>query len=165
MKKVTLAGGCFWGVEGYFAQLKGVLDTTVGYIDGNKKNPTYKEVCSGIATHAEAMEVFYDEKIISLEKVLEHFFRIIDPFSRNRQGHDIGKQYRTGIYYEDESDQLKINEFMKNMFGEQLKRVQTEVKKSLDFEAAEAYHQDYLKKNPGGYCHVDLDLAKPEEKK
>lgn len=165
MKKIILAGGCFWGVEGYFAQLKGVHDTTVGYIDGNKKNPTYKEVCSGAATHAEAMEVYYDENIISLEKVLEHFFRIIDPFSRNRQGHDIGRQYRTGIYFEDESDQEIILSYMNNLFGEQMKRVQTEVKKNIDFEPAETYHQDYLKKNPGGYCHVDLDLAKPEEKK
>lgn len=165
MKKITLAGGCFWGVEGYFAQLKGVLDTTVGYIDGNKKNPTYREVCSGIATHAEAMEVRYDEKLITLEKVLEHFFRIIDPFSKNRQGHDIGRQYRTGIYYDDDADQQMILEYMKTFFGDKLKRVQTEVKKSLDFESAEEYHQDYLKKNPGGYCHVDLNLAKPEEKK
>ncbi|HAX02102.1 MAG: peptide-methionine (S)-S-oxide reductase [Tenericutes bacterium GWC2_34_14] len=165
MKKITLAGGCFWGVEGYFDQLKGVLDTTVGYIDGNKKNPTYKEVCSGAATHAEAMEVFYDENVIKLDMVLEHFFRIIDPFSRNRQGHDIGRQYRTGIYYDVEEDKEKVLSFMQNMFGPDLKRVQTEVKQNLDFEAAETYHQDYLKKNPGGYCHVDLNLAKPEEKK
>ena len=165
MKKITLAGGCFWGVEGYFNQLKGILDTTVGYIDGNKKNPTYKEVCDGTATHAEAMEVFYDEKIIGLEKILEHFFRIIDPFSKNRQGHDVGRQYRTGIYYNDVKDKEVVLNFMKNMFKDDLKRVQTEVKENLDFEAAEVYHQDYLKKNPGGYCHVDLNLAKPEEKK
>lgn len=165
MKKITLAGGCFWGVEGYFAQLKGVMDTTVGYIDGNKKNPTYQEVCSGKATHAEAMEVFYDEQLITLEKMLEHFFRIIDPFSRNRQGHDIGRQYRTGIYYENEEDKNVILAYMKDYFKDDLKRVQTEVKMSLDFESAELYHQDYLKKNPGGYCHVDLNLAKPEEKK
>jgi len=165
MKKIVLAGGCFWGVEGYFSQLKGVLDTTVGYIDGNKKNPTYQEVCSGVATHTEAMEVVYDESIMTLEKILEHFFRIIDPFSRNRQGHDIGRQYRTGIYYEDEQDKLLVETYMATYFQERLKRVQTEVKKSLDFEPAETYHQDYLKKNPGGYCHVDLNLAKPEEKK
>ncbi|MDY0074521.1 MAG: peptide-methionine (S)-S-oxide reductase MsrA [Acholeplasmataceae bacterium] len=165
MKKIILAGGCFWGVEGYFNQLKGIHDTTVGYIDGNKKHPTYQEVCAGIASHAEAIEVIYDETIISLEKVLEHFFRIIDPFSRNRQGHDIGRQYRTGIYYENEMDKKIIIDYMVSYFKDQLPRVQTEVKPSLDFEEAEAYHQDYLKKNPGGYCHVDLNLAKPEEKK
>jgi len=165
MKKIYLAGGCFWGVEGYFNQLKGVVDTTVGYIDGNKKNPTYQEVCSGTATHAEAMEILFDEQVISLEKVLEHFFRIIDPFSRNRQGHDIGRQYRTGIYYVEPSDKEVILDYMAAYFKDQLKRVQTEVKVSLDFEPAELYHQDYLKKNPGGYCHVNLNLAKPEEKK
>lgn len=165
MKKITLAGGCFWGVEGYFAQLKGILDTTVGYIDGNKKNPTYREVCDGVASHAEAMELIYDEHLISIEKILEHFFRIIDPFSKYRQGHDIGKQYRTGIYFETEEDQKKIDEYMKNYFGAEFQRVKTDVKKAVDFESAEEYHQDYLKKNPHGYCHVDLNLARPEEKK
>lgn len=165
MKKIILAGGCFWGVEGYFQQLKGILETTVGYIDGNKKNPTYKEVCSGIATHAEAMEVVYDEKIMKLEQILEYFFRIIDPFSKNRQGHDIGKQYRTGIYFIETSDEAKIHAYMNDYFKDQLLKVQTEVKPSIDFESAEEYHQDYLKKNPTGYCHVDLNLAKPEEKK
>lgn len=165
MKKIILAGGCFWGVEAYFNQLKGVLETSVGYIDGNKKNPTYKEVCDGRATHAEAIEVIYDEKVITLEKVLEQFFRIIDPFSRNRQGHDIGRQYRTGIYYENEDDKTKALNYMEAVFGKDLPRVATEVKKSLDYELAEEYHQDYLKKNPGGYCHIDMGLAKKEEVK
>lgn len=165
MKKIYLAGGCFWGVEGYFNQLKGVSDTTVGYIDGNDKKPTYELVCSGIATHAEAIEVVYDEQVITLDKILEHFFRIIDPFSRNRQGHDIGRQYRTGIYYVDPQDKTVVESYLASYFKKDLKRVQTEVKENLDFEPAEAYHQDYLKKNPGGYCHVDLNLAKPEEKK
>ncbi len=165
MKKITLAGGCFWGVEGYFAQLKGIKDTTVGYIDGNKKNPTYKEVCDGTASHAEAMELIYDETVISLEKILEHFFRIIDPFSKFRQGHDVGRQYRTGIYYETEEDLAKVNAYLASYFGAELKRVKTDVKKAIDFESAEEYHQDYLKKNPHGYCHVDLNLARPEEKK
>ncbi|HOI85344.1 MAG TPA: peptide-methionine (S)-S-oxide reductase MsrA [Acholeplasmataceae bacterium] len=165
MKKITLAGGCFWGVEGYFNQLKGVIDTTVGYVDGNKKNPTYREVCDGVATHAEAMEIIYDDKVIPLTKVLEHFFRIIDPFSKNRQGHDVGRQYRTGIYFETEEDKELVLAYMKDVFKDRLSKVQTEVKKCLDFEPAETYHQDYLKKNPGGYCHVNLNLAKPEEKK
>ncbi|MBU1144185.1 MAG: peptide-methionine (S)-S-oxide reductase MsrA [Firmicutes bacterium] len=165
MKKIILAGGCFWGVEAYFNQLKGVLETSVGYVDGNKKNPTYKEVCDGRATHAEAIEVHYDEKVISLEKVLDQFFRIIDPFSRNRQGHDIGRQYRTGIYYEDESDKVLVLNYLEKVFAKDLPRVATEVKKNLDYELAEEYHQDYLKKNPGGYCHIDLKLAKKEEVK
>jgi len=165
MKKIVLAGGCFWGVEGYFDQLKGILDTSTGYVDGNKKHPTYQEVCNGTATHTEAIEVTYDPLEISLETILDHFFRIIDPFSKNRQGNDIGRQYRTGIYYDLESDLKNIEDFMASYFKQDLKRVQTEVKKNLDYELAEAYHQDYLKKNPGGYCHINMNLAKPEEKK
>lgn len=165
MKKIVLAGGCFWGVEGYFDQLKGVLDTSTGYVDGNKKNPTYKEVCNGIATHAEAIEVTYDENLTSLETLLDHFFRIINPFSLNRQGHDIGRQYRTGIYYTDPEDATRIIDFMNQHFGLDIKKVRTEVKLCLDYELAEEYHQDYLKKNPNGYCHVDMGLAAPEEKK
>jgi peptide-methionine (S)-S-oxide reductase len=165
MKKIVLAGGCFWGVEGYFDQLKGVLDTSTGYVDGNKKNPTYKEVCNGTATHAEAIEVTYDESVTSLETLLDHFFRIINPFSLNRQGHDIGRQYRTGIYYIDPEDATRIIDFMNQHFGLDIKKVRTEVKLCLDYELAEEYHQDYLKKNPNGYCHVDMGLAAPEEKK
>jgi peptide-methionine (S)-S-oxide reductase len=165
MKKIVLAGGCFWGVEGYFDQLKGVLDTSTGYVDGNKNNPTYKEVCNGIATHAEAIEVTYDESLTSLETLLDHFFRIINPFSLNRQGHDIGRQYRTGIYYIDPEDATRIIDFMNQHFGLDIKKVRTEVKLCLDYELAEEYHQDYLKKNPNGYCHVDMGLAAPEEKK
>ena len=165
MKSIVLAGGCFWGVEAYFAQLKGVIDTSVGYVDGNKKNPTYKEVCDGIASHAEACQVFYDEQVIGLDQILDQFFRIINPFSLNRQGHDIGKQYRSGIYLDDVNDQEAVESFMKDYFKEDLKRVQTKIKPNLDYELAEAYHQDYLKKNPGGYCHVNLGLAKKEELK
>jgi peptide-methionine (S)-S-oxide reductase len=165
MKKIVLAGGCFWGVQEYFDRLVGVIETNVGYIDGNKRNPTYQEVCNGIATHTEAMEVTYDENLTSLEKLLEHFFRIINPFSRYRQGNDIGKQYRSGIYYTDKSDLEVIQSFMKNYFLDDLKKVQTEVKENLDYDLAEKYHQDYLKKNPGGYCHVNMNLAKKEEVK
>ena len=105
MKKIVLAGGCFWGVEAYFAQLKGVLDTSVGYVDGNMKNPTYDDVCHGIATHAEACMITYDPTVISLNQVLDQFFRIINPFSLNKQGHDVGKQYRSGIYFIDKEDE------------------------------------------------------------
>ncbi|MDI6452036.1 peptide-methionine (S)-S-oxide reductase MsrA [Peloplasma aerotolerans] len=163
MKSIVLGGGCFWGVEAYFKQLKGVVETSVGYVDGNKRNPTYQEVCGGVASHTEACQIFYDENIIKLENVLEQFFRIIDPFVRNRQGHDIGRQYRSGIYFDYEEDENKIVEYIKNHFGKDYDRVQTEVKKNVDYDLAEPYHQDYLKKNPGGYCHVDLNLAKKEE--
>ena len=165
-KKIVLAGGCFWGVEAYFKQLKGVISTSVGYVDGNKRNPTYKEVCGYGATHAEATEVEFDEQIISLEDILDHFFRIINPFSINRQGNDIGSQYRSGIYFYDAKDEDDVHQFMKNYFNEaDYKRVQTKVKPCLDYDLAETYHQNYLDKNPNGYCHINLDLASDKEKK
>lgn len=165
MKDIILAGGCFWGVEAYFDQLKGVISTHVGYVDGNKKNPTYQEVCNGITSHAEAVYIKYDEHVITLEEILDHFFRIINPYTINRQGNDIGRQYRSGIYYNDPLDVPKIEAFMKSYFKDLLYRVQTTIKPNLDYELAETYHQDYLKKNPGGYCHIDMGLLKESEKK
>lgn len=165
MKTIYFAGGCFWGVEAYFDLLKGVTETEVGYIDGNKTNPTYEEVCSNIASHAEAVKVVYDAKLISLEQLLEHFFRIIDPFSLNRQGHDRGIQYRTGIYYNDDLDEEVIISFIKNKFKDDYYTVKTEVLKNRDYSPAEKYHQKYLNKNPSGYCHVDLSLVTDEERK
>ncbi|MBU1094038.1 MAG: peptide-methionine (S)-S-oxide reductase MsrA [Firmicutes bacterium] len=165
MKSIILAGGCFWGVEAYFNQLKGVMDTSVGYVDGNIENPTYEQVCNGQAKHAEACKVFYDEKVITLEQILDQFFRIINPFSINKQGHDIGRQYRSGIYLDDMADEPAVAQFMKSYFKSDFNRVATQIKPNLDYVLAEAYHQDYLKKNPGGYCHVNLGLATKEEVK
>ncbi len=165
MKSIVLAGGCFWGVEAYFSQLKGVVDTSVGYIEGNMRNPSYEQVCNGLARHAEACQVFYDEKVISLDHILDHFFRIINPFTLNKQGHDIGFQYRSGIYIDFDEDEESIHQFMKSYFGDNLTKVATKVKKNLDYDLAENYHQDYLEKNPGGYCHVNLGLASKEEVK
>ena len=165
MKSIVFAGGCFWGVEAYFDQLKGVTKTSVGYVDGNKKHPTYHEVCHGVATHAEACEVTYDEQVVTLEQVLEHFFRIINPFSINRQGNDIGNQYRSGIYLNDMSNQKAVVDYMESYFKDDYNKVQVKVKENLDYELAEDNHQKYLKKNPFGYCHVNLGLAKADEKK
>ncbi len=165
MKHVILAGGCFWGVEAYFKSLKGVLETSVGYIDGNKRNPSYQEVCHGIATHTEAVELYYDEKNITLEQILEHFLRFVDPFSINRQGHDIGAQYRSGVYVDHVEDMNRVNDFFKSYFGKDYDKVQIKVKIKNDYDLAETYHQKYLDKNPGGYCHVDLNLIKEDEKK
>jgi peptide-methionine (S)-S-oxide reductase len=165
MKKIVVAGGCFWGVEAYFKQLKGITDSSVGYIDGNMPNPTYPLVCDGVASHAEACDLTYDENIVSLEQVLEHLFRICDPYSKYKQGHDVGRQYRTGIYFYDDQDEAVIRNYMKAYFKETYSKVQTDVKKALDYVEAETYHQDYLDKNPNGYCHVNLGLAKESEKK
>ncbi len=163
MKKIILAGGCFWGVEEYFKQLKGVVATKVGYIDGNKSNPTYDEVCSHVATHAEAVEIFYTG--ITLEEMLDQYFRIIDPTAVDRQGADEGIQYRTGIYFSKISDLETIIKYIKNVQKKYDKPIAVEVKPESMFYLAEEFHQDYLEKNPGGYCHIDMSLAKPEEKK
>lgn len=165
MKTLTLAGGCFWGVDAYFRQLNGVIDTKSGYANGNKDNPTYTEVCNGIATHAEAVKITYDSNILNLDKLLEHFFRIIDPTSLNKQGNDRGIQYRSGIYFEDELTQNIALEYIKTEQLKYDKPIVVEVEKLKHFYLAEDYHQDYLQKNPSGYCHIDLGLAKAEEVK
>lgn len=158
MKEIYLAGGCFWGVDAYMSKIEGVIDTKVGYANGTKENPSYEEVCTGTTGHTETTYVKFDESIVSLEELLNRFWRIIDPTMLNRQGPDIGNQYRTGIYYIDNKD-LDI---IKKTFNEQKdkhdKAIVTEVMELKSFYEAEEYHQDYLKKNPGGYCHIDLSL-------
>ena len=163
MKKIIFAGGCFWGVEAYFKQLKGVVETKVGYIDGNKSHPTYEEVCNNTATHAEAVEIFYND--ITLKELLNHYFRIIDPIAVDRQGPDVGIQYRTGIYFSKLSDLDLIIEYIKEEQKKYDDPIAVEVKPESMFYLAETNHQDYLEKNPGGYCHVDMGLALPKEKK
>ena len=156
MKEIVLAGGCFWGVEEYFSRVDGILKTEVGYANGDTENPDYEQVCRGITGYAEAVRLEFDEKLISLSQVLGKFFKIIDPTLLNRQGPDIGHQYRTGIYYIDEDDRglidFDINELQKHYE----RPIVTEVEPLKNFYRAEEYHQDFLKKNPGGYCHIDL---------
>ncbi|HAX72162.1 MAG TPA: peptide-methionine (S)-S-oxide reductase [Firmicutes bacterium] len=156
MKKIILAGGCFWGVEAYFKRIKGIGETRVGYTDGSTINPTYKEVCTGSTHHVEACELFYDESVISLEKILHHLFQIIDPTSLNKQGGDVGTQYRTGVYYEDEADFTVIKHYIEQAQAQYDQPIVVEVKPATTFYDAETYHQDYLTKNPSGYCHVNL---------
>ncbi|MBU5257001.1 peptide-methionine (S)-S-oxide reductase MsrA [Tissierella praeacuta] len=156
MKEIYLAGGCFWGVQEYMSRINGVVETKVGYANGVTSNPSYKEVCMGTTGHAETTYVKYDESIISLEELLNKFWKIIDPTMLNRQGPDIGNQYRTGIYYIDDKDLEFINKTLEEQKTKHTKPVATEIKKLKSFYDAEEYHQDYLKKNPGGYCHIDL---------
>ena len=156
-KEIVFAGGCFWGVEEYFSRIDGVLETKVGYANGHTENPTYEEVCTNTTGHAEACYVKYDENIISLEELLNRFWRIIDPTLLNRQGPDIGSQYRTGIYYMDEKDLPTIMKTFKEQQEKYDKPIVTEVEPLKVFYEAEEYHQKYLKKNPGGYCHIDLN--------
>ena len=161
-KTVYLAGGCFWGVEAYFKRLNGVIKTTVGYCNGNTAFPKYEDLKSGKATHAETVKIDYEDTIISLDKLLEHYLRFVDPYSIDRQGHDVGHQYRAGVYYTDMLDGVAADTY----FAANLKPGWTiEIAMMRNFYRAEEYHQDYLGKNPGGYCHVNLSLIKPEEKK
>ena len=165
MRKIWLAGGCFWGAEAYFQQLKGVIATTVGYGQGDTADPSYEQVCSGLTGHAEVVEIEYDETVLSLANLLEHYFRIIDPTTLDRQGPDRGTQYRTGIYYETEAERKQIADFVRGMQAKYKEPIVVEIEPMRNFYPAETYHQDYLQKNPGGYCHVDLGLARREERK
>jgi len=165
MKQIILAGGCFWGVEAYYKRLKGVSDTQVGYANGNYPNPTYEEVCNEKATHAEAVLINYDEKIISLETLMDHLFRIIDPTSVNKQGHDEGVQYRSGVYFQDPKDEAAAKKFVLSRQPQFKKPIALEIQSLRGFYDAETYHQDYLDKNPNGYCHVDFRVLRKEEMK
>ena len=162
-KVIYLAGGCFWGVEAFISRLKGVNQTEVGYANGRDLAPTYEKVCSGKTGHAETVKVTYNPEIISLDKILENFYRIIDPFSKNRQGNDIGTQYRTGIYWQEEEQKEIVLSFLKAKQKETQKRIVIEAYPISCFYPAEAYHQKYLEKNPNGYCHVDLNLINNKE--
>lgn len=159
-EKAVLAGGCFWGVEELIRQLPGVLETTVGYTGGLTESPTYNTVKRGDTGHAEALEIVYDPSKLSYERILEYFFRLHDPTTANRQGNDVGTQYRSAIFYLDE-EQKKVAEQVKarvDQSGKWKKPVVTELVQAGRFYPAEDYHQDYLKKNPGGYtCHYLRD--------
>ncbi len=156
LRDIWLAGGCFWGVEAFFARIYGVAATRVGYANGRTENPAYEELAQ--SGHAETVHVRYDPGKVSLRTLLSAFFRIIDPTSVNRQGNDYGTQYRTGIYYRDEADLPVIREVMAAEQAKHKKPLATEVQPLQHFYPAEEYHQKYLEKNPGGYCHVDFSL-------
>ena len=157
----TFAAGCFWGTEEYFRRLPGVLSTEVGYTGGTKANPSYQEVCTGRTGHAEALKIEFDPARISYRDLLRHFFRMHDPTQVNRQGPDIGTQYRSAIFYADEAQRETAASLIEELekSGAYGGRIATSLEKAGPFYAAEEYHQDYLRKNPGGYCHVNLGLA------
>lgn len=157
MKSIYLAGGCFWGVEEYFNRIEGIRKTKVGYLNSRVENPSYELVCTGTTGAVEAVYLEYDEDVISLTEILDYLFKVIDPTVSNRQGPDIGSQYQTGIYFTNIKDKDVIEEFIQNKQKEYDKKIVTEVKELENFYLAEEYHQRYLKKNPGGYCHINLD--------
>lgn len=149
--KATFAGGCFWCMEPPYDELDGVLSTTSGYTGGRKKNPTYEEVITGTTGHAEAVQIAYDPNRITYEKLLEVFWRNIDPLTPNAQFCDRGNQYRSAIFYHDEA-QKRLAEKSKNAVQSRLKSpVVTEIAPAGEFYSAEEYHQDYYKKNPIRY--------------
>lgn len=158
MKEIYLAGGCFWGTEHYFKQINGVVDTEVGFANGNTAAPTYKEVYTDTTGHAETVRIRYDETVMDLEFLLNMFFHAIEPTSLNRQGHDEGTRYRTGVYYTDEAELPIIRKVFAEQQSQLAEPIAVEVSPLKCFYKAEDYHQDYLDKNPTGYCHLPLSL-------
>lgn len=171
VKSIYLAGGCFWGTEHFFKQVRGVRSTEVGYANGNKANPTYEEVCHTDTGFAETVRIDYASDEVSLKLLLELFFQTINPTSLNKQGGDIGTQYRTGIYHVDEADIPIIRQALKELQTKYTQKIVIEQEPLRNFYPAEDYHQDYLERNPRGYCHIRPDLfalakaANPEPKR
>ena len=158
MKEIYLAGGCFWGTEHFFKQIKGVVQTEVGFANGHTVNPTYKEVYTDTTGYAETVRIAYDPQVATLEFLLNMFFKAIDPTSLNKQGHDEGTRYRTGVYFTDDADLPVI----RKVFAEQQALlphpIVVEVEPLRQFYPADESHQDYLDKHPDGYCHLPLEL-------
>ena len=153
-RTIVLAGGCFWGVEKYLSEIPGVLRTEVGYANGATANPTYEQVCRAGTGHSEAVLVEYDPTQVTLPFLLELFYQVIDPTSVNRQGNDVGEQYRTGIYYTEPADLPAIQDSLRKLQAAHSQPLAIEVGPLENYYPAEAYHQQYLDKNPGGYCHI-----------
>ncbi len=157
LAKATLAGGCFWCTEAVFERIDGVTSVTSGYLGGEVPNPTYKDVCTGLTGHAEAVEIDYDPAVVSFAKLLEVFFATHDPTTKNRQGADVGTQYRSGIFYHDEEQKRIAEEVIKQLDASRAfpGPIVTEVTKATTFYPAEDYHQDYFANNPAqGYCRA-----------
>ncbi len=156
-----LAGGCFWGVEAFYRRVQGVLDVTSGYTGGTQAGPTYREVCEGDTGHAEAVRVEFDPETVSYAEILERFWSVHDPTQSNRQGNDVGTQYRSAIFYLNDTQKAEAFKQIGQLAqsGRFSRPIVTEVTRAGIFYPAEDYHQDYLTKNPGGYCHVDLKAA------
>jgi len=157
-QEIYLAGGCFWGTEHFFKLIEGVLETQVGFANGHTEDPTYQEVYTDTTGFAETVRVVYDAERVSLEFLLNMYFKAIDPTSLNRQGHDEGTRYRTGIYYTDEAELPVINKVYAEQQALYSQPLVVEREPLQNFYTAEEYHQNYLDKNPDGYCHLPLEL-------
>jgi peptide-methionine (S)-S-oxide reductase len=154
-KSIVLGGGCFWCTEAVFSVINGITSTQPGYSGGTVQNPSYETVCEGGTGHAEAVRVEYDQDVISLQEILDVFFTMHDPTSLNKQGDDIGEQYRSVIFYSDKEDESVIRRTVEEVQKEYSKKVVTAIKPLKNFYPAETYHKDYFKKNPGSlYCNA-----------
>ncbi len=163
MKEIVLGGGCFWCIEAVMRRVKGVKEAISGYAGGERPNPTYEQVCSGATGHAEVVKVVYDENEITLDELLDIFFAIHDPTTLNRQGADVGTQYRSVIYYENEEEKKAIEAAIERVQKEYKDPIVTEVSPKPEFYEAEGYHQNYYDENPmQGYCQV---VIKPKVQK
>lgn len=166
LREIYYAGGCFWGVESYFSRVPGVESVTVGYANGSTDRPSYEQVCTGTTGHAETVHLVYRPDQVSLQTLTEHFFKIIDPLAENRQGNDVGSQYRSGIYYAEEADLETLQAVLDTEQSKYDRPIRTELLPLSCYYLAEEYHQEYLVKHPGGYCHVDFsslaDFATPD---
>lgn len=168
LKEIYLAGGCFWGTQHFLSLLPGIKETVVGYANSNVPAPSYKLVCTGTTDAAETVKVVYDPTITPLPEILRLYFMTIDPTSVNRQGGDSGTQYRTGIYWTDPDDAPVVNAALKGLASTLSAPLAVEALPLRSFYPAEEYHQDYLVKNPGGYCHISpalFDMARSLSKK
>jgi peptide-methionine (S)-S-oxide reductase len=155
-QRAILAGGCFWGMEDLFRKLNGVIDTTVGYTGGTFPNPTYEDIKNKDTGHAEALEIIFDDAVLSYRALLEFFFKIHDPTTKNRQGNDVGASYRSAIFYTDATQQQTAIDLIVALDASKKwpKKIVTEVVPLVEFYTAEGYHQDYLVRYPNGYtCH------------
>ena len=157
MAEIYLAGGCFWGLEEYFSRIEGVEETTVGYANGQVESTNYQLIHQ--TDHAETVHLVYDEERVSLREILLYYFRVIDPLSLNKQGNDVGRQYRTGIYYTNQADKTVIEQVVAEQEKQLGQKIAVELEPLRHYVLAEDYHQDYLKKNPGGYCHINVNDA------
>ncbi|STQ87066.1 peptide-methionine (R)-S-oxide reductase MsrB [Helicobacter muridarum] len=157
-EEIYLAGGCFWGVEKYFAKINGVVSTDVGYANGKTQNPSYQDVVYRNTNHAETVHIVYDPNVVSLPFLLSMYYKIIDPTSVNKQGNDRGTQYRTGIYFTKAQDEQIARDSLLNLSKEYKGRsIAIELLPLTNYYKAEEYHQKYLDKNPNGYCHIGED--------
>ena len=157
LQNATFAAGCFWGVQFYFDQVPGVIESKAGYTGGNVANPTYEQVCTDRTGHAEAVELSYDPDLVSYETLLKHFFRLHNPTQANGQGPDIGSQYRSAIFYHTEDQKILAEILIKNLSANYEKPIATKLEPASDFYPAEDYHQKYTQTTGRGICHVPYD--------